>query len=199
MDKKLKTKSKQGKMDPKKPFDKISKYDSEEESEQDASEIEDRAPSSSASSYSFRSSSSSVIDNILLANLKGKELLGGVDFCLVMCKKQGKGAKNLKGNELKKHLQWKEQKMIIAKLALAGANVAEMEPFIKSSKVHLTSSSAYNAISCGIIASICNLLSTVCFMENVDTGVFAEYFNRRFADLRNRRNYTAMYYPLSIV
>ena len=138
MDKKLKTKGKQGKMDPKKPFDKISKYDSEEESEQDASEIEDRAPSSSASSYSFRSSSSSVIYNILLANLKGKDLLGGVDFCLVMCKKQGKGAKNLKGNELKKHLQWKEQKMIIAKLALAGANVAEMEPFIKSSKVHLT-------------------------------------------------------------
>ena len=31
-------------------------------------------------------------------------------------------------------------------------------------------------------------------MENVDHGVMFDYFNRRFADLRNRRNYEAKYF-----
>ncbi len=189
-------KRKQGKMNPKKPFAKVIQYDTEEsgsESNAVSPEIH-RSVSSSSTSSTFASTSysdSSNYDNILLANLKGKDILAGADFCAVMSKLQGKGGKNLKGSELKKYSTWKEQKMVIAKLAFAGANVSQMEEFIRSSKIHLTSSSAYNQVSCDIVASVCNLLVTKCFMENVDQGVFHDYFNRRVADIRNRRNYTA--------
>ena len=77
--------------------------------------------------------------------------------------------------------------MIIAKLALAGACLKEMEIFLTSSRIHLTSNNAYR--SSNIVADICKVLTDVCFMENVDNGVMSDYFNRRVADLRNRRNY----------
>ena len=79
--------------------------------------------------------------------------------------------------------------MIIAKLALAGACLKEMEIFLTSSRIHLTSNNAYQEISSNIVADICQVLTNVCFMENVGNGVMSDYFNRRVADLRNRRNY----------
>ena len=197
------SKSKQGKMNPKKPFEKVIQYDTEgSESENSiaspqvvrnisSTSTSSSSSSSSSSSASISTSDSPNYDNILLANLKGKEVLAGVDFCAVMSKKQGKGGSNLKGSELKKYIAWKEQKMVIAKLAFAGLNVSQMEEFLKSSKIHLTSSSAYNKVSSDLVANICNLLTNICFMENVDNGVLSDYFNRRVADIRNRRNYTA--------
>ena len=79
--------------------------------------------------------------------------------------------------------------MIISKLALAGATLKEMEIFLTSVKIHLTANTLYQEVSSDIVASICKMLTEVCFMENVDHGVMSDYFNRRVADLRNRRNY----------
>jgi hypothetical protein len=79
--------------------------------------------------------------------------------------------------------------MIIAKLALSGACLKEMEIFLTSVRIHLTSNNDYQEVSSNIVADICKVLIDVCFMENVDNGVMSDYFNRRVADLRNRRNY----------
>ena len=64
-----------------------------------------------------------------------------------------------------------------------------MENFLTSAKIHLGSNSNYVEVSADIVSEICDILSNVCFMDNVDHGVYTEYFNRRVADLRNRRNY----------
>ena len=79
--------------------------------------------------------------------------------------------------------------MIIAKLALSGACLKEMEIFLTSVRIHLTANNSYQEISSNIVADICKVLTDVCFMENVDNGVMSDYFNRRVADLRNRRNF----------
>lgn len=190
-EKKRNNKGKQGKMNPKKPFAKVTNYETEE-SESDSSVVYVSPSTTQSQESSIKTTSSTLeatIFNILLSKLKGKDCLMGVDFCEVMSIDQGKGSKALKGNELKKHLAWKEQKMRISKLVLAGAKLQEMEVFLESSNVHLTSSAQYNEVSCNISACICSMLTNLCSMENVDNGILHDYFNRRFADIRNRRNY----------
>jgi hypothetical protein len=181
---------KQGKMNPKDPFSKITIYASESDLEEELSEVSDTEQALAGNSQGSTSINNTYY-NVLLTCLKNKAVLAGVDFIWVMSKLQGKGAKNLKGSELKRHLSWKECKMIISKLSLGGACLKPMEPFLRSSKIHLTSNIEYVEISSDIVSEICKILTNVCGMENVDHGVMAEYFNRRVADLRNRRNYEA--------
>jgi hypothetical protein len=178
----------QGKMNPKDPFSKITVYESDSDSEGELSQVSDNEQGMAGNS---QGSINNTYYNVLLTCLKNKAVLAGVDFIWVMSKLQGKGAKSLKGSELKRHLSWKECKMIISKLSLGGACLKPMEPFLKSSKIHLTSNIEYVEISSDIVSEICKILTNVCGMENVDHGVMAEYFNRRVADLRNRRNYEA--------
>jgi hypothetical protein len=181
---------KQGKMNPKEPFSKIVLYETESEYEDDAGSV----VSTSDPDVSFIDTSigiGSTAENVFLACLKNKQILNGVDFVAVMAKSQGKGSKSLKGNDLKRFLTWKECKMIISKLSYSGANLEAMKIFLTSVKIHLSAKSNYVEISSDIVASICKILTNVCFMENVDNGIMSEYFNRRVADLRNRRNYEA--------
>ncbi len=79
--------------------------------------------------------------------------------------------------------------MVIAKLVFGEACLKEMEIFLTSVRIHLTSNNAYQEVSSNIVDNICKVLTDVCFMENDDNGVMSDYFNRRVADLRNRRNY----------
>ena len=171
----------QGKMNPRDPFSKITVYESDSESEAVLSEVSDTEQGMAGNS---QGSINNTNYNILLTCLKNKAVLAGVDFIWVMSKLQGKGAKSLKGSELKRHLSWKECKMIISKMSLGGACLKPMEPFLKSSKFHLTSNILYVEISSDIVSEICKILTNVCGMENVDNAVMAEYFNRRVADLR---------------
>jgi hypothetical protein len=130
-------------------------------------------------------------ENVLMTALINKAVLNGACFLTVMAKTQGKGVKNLKGSDLKRHLTWKEQKMIISKLAFKGANLKKMELFLTAVRIHLNGNANYVATASNIVASICKLLKEVCFMDNVDNGIMSEYFNSRVADIRNRRNYEA--------
>lgn len=185
-----KKKSKQGKLNPKKPFEKVSTYESDNETPDDASS--DGSPFSVVAVEQHglpTSNPMSYADNLFLAKLKNKAILAGVDFCQVMAKNQGVGSKNLKGNDLKRHLAWKECKMIISKLALVGTTLKCMEEFLNSATVHLTNSPEFNDHSAHIVARICNILEQNCHMENVDNSVLSCYFNKRFADIRNRKNY----------
>ena len=105
-------------MNPKRLFDKIVKYvedvssDSERELEEDSFIEADNVISSARDEV--RESNL----NIFKAILKNKGVLSGVDFCAVMSKSQGKGAKELKGVDLKRHLNWKEQVHIVFLLFL---------------------------------------------------------------------------------
>ena len=186
-----KGKSKQGKMNPTKPFAKISKYESEDECSDYDSDVskEEAEPTNNQPSNDQWSTA----DNRFKSVFRNKSILAGQDFCQIMAKNQGAGSKNLKGSELKRHLTWKDSKMIISKLALAGASLKSMEVFLTSSKVHLTSCADYNDVAADIVERICNILETSCFLEKVDNSVFAFYFNKRVADLRNRRNYVNKY------
>ena len=191
-DKRVKKGAKQGKLNPKKPFAKVDHYSTEE-----SSDSEDTTNPPVSSHSQGRSSSKPVLANLestqynmLLACIKNKAILVGVDFIEIMARKQGaNGSKGLKGNDLKRYLSWKEIKLILSKLALCGANFQSMEIFLTSVKVHLVGNNSYQEIASDIVAKICHILESVCFMENVDNGVFSDYFNRRVADLRNRRNY----------
>ena len=187
--------SKQGKLNPKKPFAKITEYESEDSlvsgQDSDSPEIVSTTSSHVVNPPCFNSIGVTG-HNVLLACIKNKSCLSGVDFIGLMAKKQGlTGGKGLKGNDLKRHLTWKEQMLIISKLALTGSNMNQMKTFLESVKVHLSANADYVQIAADIVATTCNILRKCCFMENVDNGVFSEYFNRRFADLRNRRNYEA--------
>ena len=182
-----KSHKKQGKMNPKDPFAKVTIYESDE------GEVEVIEVSSSDEGVSYHDAAAidSSDENVLLTALINKSILSGACFVTVMAKNQGKGVKSLKGSELKRHLTWKEQKMIISKLAFKGANLKKMEVFLTSVKIHLNGNSNYVETAASIVSKICKILSDVCFMENVDHGIMSEYFNRRVADLRNRRNYEA--------
>ena len=177
---------KQGKMNPRDPFGTITVYDS------DDGEIESVEVSSSDEGVTYLDPLTSLNnedENVLMTALINKAILSGACFLTVMAKNQGKGVKNLKGSELKRHLTWKEQKMVISKLAFKGANLKKMELFLSSVRIHLNGNPNYVATASNIVASICKILKEVCFMENVDAGIMSDYFNHRVADLRNRRNY----------
>jgi len=177
---------KQGKMNPRDPFARITVYESDE------GEIESIQVSSSDGEVTYVDPLTSVNnedENVLMTALINKAILSGACFLTVMAKNQGKGVKALKGSDLKRHLTWKEQKMVISKLAFKGANLKKMELFLSSVRIHLNGNPNYVATASNIVASICKILKEVCFMENVDAGIMSEYFNRRVADLRNRRNY----------
>ena len=185
---KSKYKSKQGKMDPQQPFAKIETYDTDESdiSSNDGEEM----ISSHAASIPCVSSIGSTSRNALLSSLKNKRCLVGVDFIGLMAKKQEKGgSKTLKGSDLKRHVIWKEQMMVISKLCHAGANLSQLDLFLTADKIHLGTNGNYREVAADIVAEICVILTNVCFMENVEHGVFSDYFNKRFADIRNRRNY----------
>lgn len=100
-------KSKQGKMNPKEPFNKIVQYDSEEsESSSDSDAVVFVSPEPNQRSVSLSAVSSQTVDyivmeNILKSKLKGRDCLNGVDFCAIMSIDQGNGSKGMKGNELK--------------------------------------------------------------------------------------------------
>ena len=191
-----KPRSKQGKLDPKKPFSKVDHYSTEESED---SEVEQPTVSSTGRNYHSSSVSSNSARNetqinMLIGSIKNKSILAGVDFCETMARKQGRnGSKGLKGTDMKRFLTWKEIKLILSKLCLTGANFKEMEVFLTSVKIHLSGDTSYQEISSDIVAKICSILENVCFMENVDHGVMSDYFNRRVADLRNRRNYEMKY------
>jgi len=181
---------KQGKMNPKDPFARITIYESDE-GEQEAIEISSSEDGVSYLNTNNVTSLDQEDENVLMTALINKAVLNGACFVTVMAKNQGKGAKNLKGNDLKRHLTWKEQKMIISKLAFKGANLKKMELFLTAVRIHLNGNANYVATASNIVASICKILKEVCFMENVDNGIMSEYFNSRVADIRNRRNYEA--------
>jgi hypothetical protein len=187
------SKQMQGKLDPKKPFGKITTY--EPESSDDASENESIQPATTKSrSHSSTpiSSVGSTARNQFLSCIKNRTCLNGVDFIGLMAKKQGpSGTKNLKGNALKRALSWKEQMLVISKMCHTGANFVAMKEFLESVGMILTANPIYNELTADICAEICDILANVCFMENVDPGILTDYFNKRFADLRNRRNYEA--------
>jgi len=181
----------QGKLDPKKPFGKITTY--EPESSNDASENESSQPAATSSRFHSSAPISSVgstARNQFLSCIKNKTCLNGVDFIGLMAKKQGAtGTKNLKGSELKRQLSWKEQMLVISKMCHTGSNFIAMKEFLESVGMILTANPIYNELAADICAEICDILTDVCFMENVDQGILTDYFNKRFADLRNRRNY----------
>jgi len=180
---------KQGKMNPKDPFAKVVIYESDE------GEVQEIEVSSSEEGVTYvdtaTATNDNTDDNVLMTALFNKAILNGACFVTVMSKNQGKGVSTLKGNDLKRHLSWKEQKMIISKLAFKGANLKKMEIFLTSVRIHLNGNANYVETASNIVGKICKILSDVCFMENVDHGIMSEYFNRRVADLRNRRNYEA--------
>jgi hypothetical protein len=105
--------SKQGIMNPKRPFDKIVTYvedaSSGSELEQEQEQEQDSFNESDQVTPVLRAVGRETNFNIFLATLKNKGVLSGVDFCAVMAKTQGKGSKDLKGLDLKRHLSWKEQ------------------------------------------------------------------------------------------
>ena len=100
-------------MNPKRPFDKIVKYvedvSSESERELENEQEEDSFQESDNVTSGLRDQARETNINIFLAILKNNSVLSGVDFCAVMAKSQGKGAKEFKGLDLKRHLSWKEQ------------------------------------------------------------------------------------------
>ena len=198
-------KSKQGKMDLLNPFSKILIYETESESEHDnnsdsdghESDHSDDAVTQSTSTSASQSLSQIMTDsvgstghNILMASLKNKGSLLGVDLGEILTWKQGsKGSKNLTGPHLKKYKSRKQQKMSIAQICRAGIHLAQMSKYLESKAVHLNAYQEYVEMSSDIVSHICWILEHVAFMENVDNAAVLEYFNRRFADLRNRGNY----------
>lgn len=185
---KQKLKSKQGKMDPQQPFAKIENYDTDESN--NSSNEAESITNSQSTTLPGVSLIASTTHNTLLGVLKNKRCLAGVDFIGLMAKKQGKGGgKHLKGNELKRYLSWKSQMMVISKLTHAGSSLSQMDVFLTSEKIHLGTNGNYKEVSADIVAEICDILQKDCSMENVEHGVLSDYFNKRFADIRNRRNY----------
>ena len=208
--KKTKTvKSYQDKMDINRPFDRITKYDLEEESivvdEEDSSEGENSdgeevlppmhsvSPNVSAVLFNMDDTIGRTGNNILRSSLKNKQSLFGIDCCAVLAWKQGKGSKHLRGKELKRFQARKVQKLAISKVCHAGAHLEQMRKFLESKTVHLNQSQEFVEISSDIVAHICHILTTVASMTNVDDGAVSDYFNQRFADLRNRKNYETRY------
>ena len=55
--------------------------------------------------------------------------------------------------------------MIIAKLALSGACLKEMEVFLTSVRIHLTANNSYQEISSNIVADICKVLTGLFYGE----------------------------------
>ena len=203
-----KGKSYQGKMDINHPFDRITKYDLEEEpivvDEEDSSEGENFngeavlplpsvSPNVSAVVFNMDDTIGRTGNNILRTSLKNKQSLFGIDCCAVLAWKQGKGSKLLKGKELKRFQSRKLQKLAISKVCHAGAHLEQIRKFLDSNTVHLNQSQEFVEISSDIVAHICHILSTVASMTNVDEGAVSDYFNQRFADLRNRKNYETRY------
>jgi len=64
-----------------------------------------------------------------------------------------------------------------------------MAKYLESRAVHLNAYQDYVEKSSDIASHICWILTNIAFMDNVDNAAVLEYFNRRFADLRNRGNY----------
>ncbi len=118
------SKHKQGKLDPKKPFGKITTYDPESSNESSDNEsIQPVATSSRSHSFVPISSVGSTARNQFISCLKNRSCLNGVDFIGVMAKKQGAtGTLNLKGSDLKRALAWKEQMLVISNMCHTGSN-----------------------------------------------------------------------------
>jgi len=196
-----KTKSYQGKMDAEKPFARITQYDLEEEGNENdegsdsEKSVEEVRPSSetnaSAALLDMNDSIGRTGNNVLKTALKNKHCLNGIDCCVVLAWKQGSGSALLKGKELKRFEARKQQKMVISKVCLAGAHLEQLRKFLDSNTCHLNQSQEFVEISADICSHICNILSQVAGMVNVDEGAIADYFNQRFADLRNRKNFIA--------
>ena len=198
-----KKKSRQGKLNMSDPFSKVIKYDTESSSESEASAKEEIISSNSDNEETMHLekkidnplSKDSKLgkngQNILSAALRNRNVLEYQDFLQVIVWKQKGGSKLLKGKDLKKFQKEKTQMMCISKLCLAGSHLEHMKPFLDSSFQHLNQNADYIEMSSDIIEYICYLLKNVAVMNNVDSGAMADYFHRRFADLRNRKNYTA--------
>ena len=207
-----KGKSYQGKMDINRPFDRITQYDLEVEpvvvAEEDSSESDNSdgeevhrpmhsvSPNVSAVVFNMDDTIGRTGNNILRTSLKNKQSLYGIDCCAVLAWKQGKGSKHLRGKELKRFQARKVQKLAISKVCHAGAHLEQMRKFLESKTVHLNQSQEFVEISSDIVAHICHILTTVASMTNVDDGAVSDYFNQRFADLRNRKNYETRYLNL---
>ena len=198
-------KSKQGKMDILNPFSKILIYETESESEnEDHSHSDEHVSDDSDVEIIQRSAESgsnltlnqllndsvgSTGHNILVASLKNKGCLMGADLGEILTWKQGKGSQSLTGKLLKKHKTKKTQKMSMAQICRAGVQLAPMSKYLQSKGVHLNAHQEYVEMSSDITSHICWILANIAFMENIDHAAVLEYFNRRFADLRNRGNY----------
>ena len=127
--------------------------------------------------------------NVLVKETKNKHLIYGQDNCAVNAWKQGRGGTGLRGPEKKSWLALKSMKMVISHLVKAAINLEQCEPFLTMVHVNLKGVYGYQLLSADIVAHICDILANYCHMENVDVGSNAEYFDTRFADTRNRRNY----------
>ena len=194
-----KKRSRQGKLDMTNPFAKVTIYDTESELEESgkdystSSSDEEDIRIVSASSQVEQDAQDSIIgksgQNILSAALRNRNILEHQDFLEIISWKQKGGSKGLKGKDLKRFNLLKSQMLCISKLCLAGAHLEKMKVFLNSAFFHLNQNAEYVAISSEIVDFICYLLQNVAVMENVDSGTMADYFNRRFADLRNRKNY----------
>ena len=201
-----KKKSKQGKMDIKNPFNRIIIYETESESdnasdsngdEQSDVASEDDEASSVRQSETMPGLEQLMKDkvgqtghNILMASLKNKGILFGKDCGAVLAFKPGKdGGKKLKGAHLERHKGKKKARLCISQVIRAGAHLQEMSHWLQTQGVHLNNYQEYVELASDIVNHICWILQHVALMENVDHGDMMDYFNRRFADLRNRRNY----------
>ena len=198
-------KSKQGKMDILNPFSKILIYETESESETEEQSISDEHVSDDSDVEIIQRSSDSgstlslnqllndsvgtTGHNILVASLKNKGCLLGADLGEILTWKQGKGSKLLIGKPLKRFKKIKMQKMSLSQITRSGIHLAQMGKYLTSKAVHLNAYQEYVEMSSDITSHICWILANVAFMENIDHAAVLEYFNRRFADLRNRGNY----------
>ena len=193
-------------MDINNPFKPITIYETESESEH-ASDSDDEQQQSEGSdienTHSQRSTTAqpgleqlmkdsigATGHNILLGSLKKKGNLAAKDCGATLAWKPGKnGSKKLKGRDLERFKSKKSDKLSICQMVRAGSHLQQMRVFQDTTGVHLNSYQDYVEHSSDIVHHICWILTHEALMENVDHGDMLDYFNKRFADLRNRRNY----------
>ena len=181
-------KKKQAKLNPANPMTGIVNEilsSSSESSEEDDNIDEVREVTSIGSmDVSFR--------QLLLSKLKNKKLIMGCNFLEVM----NYSRKQDKLNPLKlpkKTLdKLRGQKNVLSKLVLAGIKCKPLDRFLNTKSEHLGIIADYLDISAKVCSNIFDILKNDCQVVEIDVGILTDYFNERFADVRNQNNYAAV-------
>jgi hypothetical protein len=181
-----------------------SEEEEEEEEEFDVEELDEEAQLSNSDtlsmalsqnpkiSYSVEASESAIGlagRNVIHSNIRGEEKIRGQDCEALLRWKQGKGGSSLSGVRKRQHISFKEMKMVICTMFKSALNLQQCIVYLNMPSVNLKHVPGYQLLSADIVAHLVDLLRNHCGMENVRHGSVAEYFDVRFADTRNRKNY----------